>query len=248
MALEFQTDAGYGGDALGLIVLKTDQSMEPELRDIIAAAGRVLYHSRIAFETVVTAKTLARMAQDIPKTTALLPEVPFRVIGYGCTSGATVIGSARVAELVQSVYPGVAVTDPMAAVIAAARALGARRLGILTPYSKAVSATMTDHLAAQGFEVVSFATFEEENDNQVARICESSVLEGMKKVGAGGGAGGCDLVFASCTNLRSFSVIEAAEEALGIPVISSNSALAWHMLRLSGVRGDMVGPGRVFSC
>lgn len=243
MALEFQTDAGYGGDALGLIVLKTDQSMEPELRDIIAAAGRVLYHSRIAFATVVNAETLARMAQDIPKTTALLPEVPFRVIGYGCTSGATVIGSARVAELVQSVYPGVAVTDPMAAVIAAARALGARRLGILTPYSKAVSATMTDHLAAQGFEVVSFATFEEENDNQVARICESSVLEGMKKVGAGG----CDLVFASCTNLRSFSVIEAAEEALGIPVISSNSALAWHMLRLSGVRGDMAGPGRVFS-
>ncbi len=77
-------------------------------------------------------------------------------------------------------------------------------------------------------------------------FCESSVLEGMKKVGAGGG--GCDLVFASCTNLRSFSVIEAAEQALGIPVISSKSALAWHMLRLSGVRGDMVGPGRVFSC
>ena len=185
------------------------------MRDIIAAAGRVF----VPFADSVCHRGLMRKLwrgwrRIFPKRRGLLPEVPFRVIGYGCTSGATVIGSARVAELVQSVYPDVAVTDPMAAVIAAARALGARRLGILTPYSEAVSATMTDHLAAQGFEVVSFATFEEENDNQVARICESSVLEGMKKVGAGGGAGGCDLVFASCTNLRSFSVIEGGGRGL----------------------------------
>ena len=95
MALEFQTDAGYGGDALGLIVLKTDQSMEPELRDIIAAAGRVLYHSRIAFATVVNAETLARMAQDIPKTTGVIARgsVPcdrlwLHIWGYGYWLGA----------------------------------------------------------------------------------------------------------------------------------------------------------------
>jgi maleate isomerase len=61
------------------------------------------------------------------------------------------------------------------------------------------------------------------------------------------GTGECDAVFASCTNLRTFGVIESAEAALGKPVISSNSAFAWHLHKLAGITGPIAGPGQLFS-
>ncbi|MEK6205141.1 MAG: hypothetical protein N2B02_05855 [Amylibacter sp.] len=42
-------------------------------------------------------------------------------------------------------------------------------------------------------------------------------------------------------------MIETAEMALGKPVLSSNSAFAWHLHRLAGVTGPLTGPGQLFS-
>jgi len=42
-------------------------------------------------------------------------------------------------------------------------------------------------------------------------------------------------------------VIEQAEAELGLPVVSSNQALLWHMLGLAGVaQPSGWGPGRLF--
>ncbi len=245
MKLPYSSDGGYGaGSALGVIVLSTDETLEPELRQITANSKASLYHTRIPFDPVVTPQTLARMEDELPASLSLLPKhTEFGAIGYGCTSGATVIGSNRIAEIVQQKFPGVSVTDPIAAVIAACRALGVERLGMLTPYRADVSAAMRNLLENNGIAITCFGSFEEEKDHKVARISEQSTLEGLLQVGAGD----CDAVFASCTNLRSFGVIEKAEAKLGKPVISSNSAFAWHLHRLAGVPGPLVGPGRLFS-
>ena len=58
---------------------------------------------------------------------------------------------------------------------------------------------------------------------------------------------GVEAVFASCTNLRSLGVVDAAEAALGKPVVTSNQAMFWHMLRLAGAEARGWGPGRLFS-
>ena len=60
---------------------------------------------------------------------------------------------------------------------------------------------------------------------------------------------GVEAVFASCTNLRSMAIIDAGETMLGRPVISSNQALFWRMLRLAGAgaRAAGWGPGRLFA-
>jgi maleate isomerase len=42
-------------------------------------------------------------------------------------------------------------------------------------------------------------------------------------------------------------VIEALEQDLGKPVISSNSAMMWHALRLAGVRQPVTGYGRLLT-
>lgn len=239
--LNFTSDEGYAGQgATGLIVLDTDETIEPELGPLFQKVTN-LYHSRIPFDAVVSPEALGAMAEHLPNASRLLSkDIKFDVIGYGCTSASTVIGSEKVAELVQTAHPEAKVTDPLRSVVAAAQALNAKKIGFLTPYRADVSKAMWARLEEFGFEISSFASFDEEEDHKVALISEASVLDGMKHV-----AEGADVVFSACTNLRSFNVIEPAEEACGIPVLSSNAALAWHMSHLAGQKVE--GPGQLFS-
>ncbi|MFC6689316.1 maleate cis-trans isomerase family protein [Jhaorihella thermophila] len=244
MKLPFDTDAGIGTRAtLGVIVLETDETLEPEFARMMALDGVALYHSRIPMAPEVRPDTLARMEADLPAAARLLPSAPaFDVIGYGCTSAATVIGSDAVARAIQEVFSRVRVTDPLAAIIAAGQALGVRRLGFLTPYVPQVSAQMRDRLADAGFEIADFGSFEEGDDRVVARIAPASIDRGARQVAAG-----AEAVVIACTNLRCLPVIPRIEAATGVPVIASNLALGWHMLRLAGVGDCLPQFGRLFA-
>ncbi len=247
MTLSYETDGGSGALArLGLILLQVDETLENEARQVLGP-GVACYHSRVASRSEVTPEALTEMEADLPRAAALLPRAAkLDAIGYACTSGATVIGTEVVAAIVRKVHPQSAVTDPVTAAIAALRALGAMRIGFLTPYVPAVSSAIRTLLERSGFEIAGFASYEQKEEMTVARIRETSTLSAILELGATD----CDAVFASCTNLRTFSIIDDAETVLGKPVISSNQALLWHMLRLAGVNADSEegrrGPGALF--
>lgn len=224
-----KTEYHRPGSALGLIVLQSDETLEDELRrwlpDDVA-----LFHTRVPNSTTVTSETLAEMEAEIPRAASLLPlHAGIGTVAYACTSGATVIGEAAVEAAVQRAMPGVAVTNPLTAVKARLRSYGASRVGLLTPYLPEVSQAIIANLEADGFEITSSGSFFEMEDPNVARISPESVIEAMVEVGSGGEV---DAVFASCTSLRTFGVLDEVERRLGKPATSSNSALLWHMLEL----------------
>ncbi len=245
MKLEYEVDDGIGSRAkLGVIVLETDETLEPEFSRMTDLDGVALYHSRIAMETDINSKTLARMEQDIPAAAGLLPTRDLDVIGYGCTSGATVIGPKAVARAVQSVCPDALVTNPLSAIIAAGRSLKAARLAFVTPYVAQVSQQMREELERAGFEIAAFGSFEQSDDRVVARITPQAILHAALSVAA---QAPCDAIVISCTNLHCLSVIPEIEAQSGLPTISSNQALAWHMLRLAKVNDKRPSFGRLFT-
>lgn len=154
-----------------MIVLETDETREHEFARIMRLAGVALYHSRIPMVAEIRPDTLACMEQDLPVSARLLPpSLDFDVIGFGCTSASTVIGSENVVRAMQTVFPNARASDPLAAIIAACRQLGARRLGFVTPYIPEVSAAMRGKLEQAGYEIAGFGSFEEGNDRIVARL------------------------------------------------------------------------------
>ncbi|NIZ60686.1 Asp/Glu racemase [Sedimentitalea sp. CY04] len=245
MKLDFETDKGIGTRAtLGTIVLSTDETLEPEFAQMTALDGVALYHSRIPMVTEIRADTLQQMERDLPASARLLPSsLDFDVIGYGCTSAATVIGQAGVARAINSIFPQAKVTDPLTAIIAAANALGAKRLGFITPYIPDVSLRMRNKLEGAGFEIVAFGSFEESDDRVVARITPTSISAAIDQVTKNSD---CDAVVAACTNLRCLGVINEVEQKTGTPVITSNQALSWHMLRLADITEPQRGFGKLF--
>ena len=241
--MDYTLNQGAGcGVRLGLIVLQTDETLEFEARQVLAGRDAALFHTRIPNAHDVTPETLAAMADEMPKVAALLPE-GLDVVGYGCTSGATVIGSDAVAGLVTRAHPKAAVTDPIRAVVAALHALNASKIAMVTPYVPSVTAPMRALLGKSGIEVVSEISFGEGNDWRVARIDPASTRAAML---AAAEAAGAEAIFASCTNLQTFSIIDGVEAETGLPVVTSNQALLWHLLQVSGVDAREWGPGRLF--
>ncbi len=244
--LDFAVDGGLGSRArIGLIVLQTDQTIEHEFATIFGHDDQVaLYKARIPNAMDVSPETLRQMEMDLPRTASLLPAAfDFDVIGYACTSGATMIGEDRVDELIRDVHPGAKTSNPLSACKAAFGALGIRRLALVTPYAVDVTLEMQANLREAGFEINAVATFNQSDDFTVARITSDSILSAILQIGA---RDDCDGVFVSCTSLRALAVIAKAEAELGKPVISSNQALAWHLMRLAGLSNAPQGLGEIF--
>lgn len=245
--LNFATDAGAGARArIGLLVLESDQTMEWEMRQMASLPGVAFYHARLANAAKVTPDTLAQMALELPKAAALLPDyLGLKAIGYGCTSGSTIIGEARVCDIIHNVHPGVPATNPLTAAKAALHVLGVKRLGLVTPYRPDVTQAMQDRFEDAGITIAQVGSFFEDDDKVVGRIAPQTLLEAALSVGASDAVDG---VFISCTSLRAAGIIEQAETALGKPVTASNHALAWHLLRLAGIADAVAGFGALFAC
>lgn len=235
---------GPAPPALGLVVLQSDESVEDDMRRIMPPEASLLV-SRVPSGAEVTAETLGAMEGHLTGAAALFPHgKQFAVMGYGCTSGAAQIGPAQVAARLRAGAEVAQVTDPVTALIAACGALGLRRLGMVSPYVAPVSARLRTVLAAAGIETPLFQSFDVPEESRVVRITPDSLRDAAHAVAA---RGGIDALFLSCTNLRTLDVIAPLEASLGMPVLSSNLVLGWHMARLAGMTAAKGAPGRLVS-
>ena len=243
---DFSTDPDLNVRArIGLLVLASDQTLERELRQLTDAVGVDLYHARLPNETVVNPDTLAKTEAELPIAASLLPKyLGLSAIGYGCTSGATIIGEDRVEAILKQSHPDIPSSNPLTAAKAALKLLGVQRLGLLTPYTPEVTESMQLRFGEAGIAITVVGSFYEESDIVVGQIDPQSILKAAIALGK---SDLCDGIFISCTSLRAAGIIEEAEFELGKPVIASNHALAWHLLRLAGIDNKLAGFGRLFS-
>lgn len=228
---------------LGLIVLQVDETIEQDFRRLLPDPDLALYISRIPSGADLTRDSIARMETDLPTATSLLPAAAeFGAVGYACTSGTTLIGAERVADLVRAACRTRAVCNPLSAALGACEALGVRRLGIVSPYTADIADPVRAAFEAAGVAVPRTVSFGEEVEANVARIAPGDIMAAAQSVGDG-----VEAVFLSCTNLRTLDVIAPLEEALRVPVLSSNQVLAWSMARAAGVLDRVSGPGALFA-
>ncbi|MDG1496837.1 MAG: Asp/Glu racemase [Amylibacter sp.] len=215
--------------SMGLVVLQADQRIELDARQQFDPKVN-LHISRIPSAETVSTDTLKQMEKDLPIAVSLLPNaVDFDVVGYGCTSGTSVIGAENIAKIVKDRCKTKHVTEPVSALIAACRHLGIERIGFLSPYVEAVSTGLRETLFLSGVETPIFGSFNEEIEERVVKISTVSISDAAVELGRQD----VDAIFLSCTNLNTLPVIKSIEEKIRKPVLSSNQVLAWHMSQLS---------------
>lgn len=216
---------------IGLIILATDHTTEPDFSRMVAGEGIGVYVARIPYANPVTPENLRKMQPALSEAAGLiLPGEELDAVMYSCTSASVVIGDAEIEAAIHQVKPGVPVVTPPLAGVRGLQRLGAKRISILTPYTAETSRPMADYFAGHGFGIESCTCLGLDDDRDMARISHASLIEAAKEATAKS----AEALFVSCTALRSAGVAAQIEAKIGRPVVTSNLATAWACLRICG--------------
>lgn len=229
---------------VGFLALSTDFTAERDFALLNPSHELAFYVNRVPFANPTTRENLLAMQPHLTAGAELiLPDVALDACGYGCTSASAAIGDAAVREAIQAAKPGVPVVTPTSGALAAFKALDVCRISLLTPYIAPVSDDLGNYFQSLGLDILNAACFGVADDRQIAQIQPQAIIEAAQQICAPG----AQALFLSCTALRAVEVVAALEEKLGIPVVTSNQALFWNLMRAAGCDLRVLGYGRLLA-
>jgi len=228
---------------IGMITLASGLTAELEMNEILPKDA-LLLPTRIMNKDEISMGNLAEMQTDMTRGAAtILPEEHLDVMIYCCTSGTIAMGEETVTACIRAVKPGIAVTNPFTATVAAFRALNLKHVAMLAPYTVEVTTAMREHLEGKGLEIVRTGTFGLALDSEICQVAQDAIYTHAVAMDCAE----AEALFVSCTGLRVVGLIDAIEREIGKPVVTSNQALAWHALQLAGYRDPVPGFGALMA-
>ena len=228
---------------LGLIVPSSNTTMEMELHDYLPE-GVSLHTTRIPLKNV-TEEELVKMNTLAVEGAKLLRDAGVELILYGCTSGSLIGGKDYEKKLEMEIEEEVTVPviSTSTAVIEALKMLDAREIIVITPYTDEINVREKEFLEANDFTVLDIRGLGIEDNQDIGKLEPYSAY----RLAKASFMDEAEAIFISCTNWRTFEIIEALENDLGVPVVTSNQASLWLALREMDVMERIPGLGRLFT-
>jgi len=228
---------------LGLLIPSSNTTMEQEFNKMRPKNASV-HTARMRLREVAVSELL-EMEREIELEASKLTDARVDIIGFGCTTGSLVKGLGHDKEVVSRIekatkIPSVATAG---AVVEALKALKLFKVSVATPYSDQVNALEKRFLEQNGFKIVKMNGLGIIDNTEIGRQSQKAVYNLVKEVETEEAEG----IFVSCTNLPTINVLEKLEKELEKPVVSSNTATMWAMLRRIGYKKKIRGYGRLLN-
>jgi arylmalonate decarboxylase len=230
---------------LGLIFPPTGRGLPEE--------GLAMYGERLRF--VVNGLGVERMTPEgfdavlarIPAAAEQLAAAGADAIELTGTSLTFYKGEAFNQQLreIVSKASGLPATTMSNGVIDALKAVGARRVAVVTAYNDEVNARLRAFLLEHGLEPVVVTGLGIEAMADVERVTQDDLIEWGVRVRES--APTADSLLVSCGGFRTLEIIAPLEARVGVPVISSMPHGLWAGARLVGLSGAAPGYGRLLS-
>lgn len=222
----------YGWRAkLGLVLPSNNTVAEPELASH-APPGVSVHGTKVLARALEARARVASLCAGLPEAHAALVDSRVQAIVYGCMKSCLVKGPAWEAEVGRELgSEAVPFGTAGATLRAALRALGARRVSIFSPYGDDVAELVPDYFAAAGYEVAANVNRSGLADPyMVVSTHPEDLFRGIV------GLPPADALCILATDLPTFQILDALEQTWGGPVVTSNLAMLWWLLRAAGVR------------
>ncbi len=212
---------------IGLVVPANNSVIEPEFWSALPP-GVALFATRILARGDLTPEAVRRMEGEMDRAVAELAATGVDVILLAdmVTSFIMEPGWNRHRTAEVTAATGTPCASAWSAMADALAALGVRRIALGTP-------------AAEGLELAGHATLDILAMREVPEVRPDRLADFVH------GLPRAEAVVLLATDLPSFASIAALEAALGVPVITSNSALLWRALRLAGNATRIPALGRL---
>lgn len=232
---------------LGFLIPAGTPTVEVELPGILPAGVSAHYARMVGHGADGTLKGLAgRIATQIEhldETATLLASCKPNVMVLAHTATCYYLGRQREEEACARISgsTGVPFITVLRSVVRALERLGVRRIALGTPYDEELTLRSKAGLESYGFEVVSFDWLK-----NVRSVFEEPPARAYG-IGRAVDRPEADAVFLSGVGMATLGVLQALEDDLGKPVISSTGSMVWNALRTAGIRDRVPGYGRLFS-
>lgn len=235
-----------GRARFGILVPFTNTNLEPDMA-LMRPDGVSLHFARLGGydrDEIPDETQMAGLgATDLDEPLHLLAGVKPDVILYGCTSATLTHGPEFDRALAARIQrtSGAHTVTAAGALAHTLKELGVRRIGFASPYVAAINDTAVAFLArACGVETVKRAEVDAPLDNYgQGAMTPQSVIQLAQKADTPE----AEALVLSCTDMRSVEVIESLENQLRKPVVSSNQAMVYRAMQLTGMEEPIAGFG-----
>lgn len=241
---------------IGQIVPSSNTTMETEIPAILRAreaveAERFTFHSSRMRMQHVTKEELAKMDSDSDRCALELADARVDVLGYACLVAIMSMGlgyhkksEERLhGRTVEAGGPAPVVTSA-GALVDGLKAIGAKKVAILTPYMKPLTQLVIDYIEHEGIEVLDSISLEVSNNLEVGLLNPLAPVEHTKKLNT---ANVDAIVASACVQMPSLASIQQIEDRAGMPVLSSSVATTYMMLKKLGLKTYAPGFGSLLS-
>lgn len=230
---------------VGLIVPSSNVTMETEIPAMLRAREeiapeRFTFHSARMRMQQVTAEELAKMDADSERAAAELADARVDVMGYACLVAIMSQGHGfhRTSEekltkvaLAETGAP-LPVVSSAGALVQALDHLGARKVAVLTPYMKELTATVCSYIENEDIEVVDSYSREEPDNLKVGELDQDELIRLAGEIDL---TDADALVISACVQMPSLRALGEVQQKLSIPVVSAAAATVWKMLTELGL-------------
>jgi maleate isomerase len=241
---------------IGQIVPSSNTTMETEIPAMLRgregiAPERFSFHSSRMRMKHVTRDELAKMDADSDRCALELSDARVDVLGYACLVAIMSMGRGYHRESERRLHgrtvdngnPAPVVTSA-GALIQGLAALGAKKVAVLTPYMKPLTAMVVDYIEHEGFEVLDALSLEISDNLQVGAQDPRAPIEISKRLNTAN----CDaVVLSACVQMPSLPSIQPVEDRIGLPVVSAAVCTTHQMLKTLGLPTMVPNAGALLS-
>lgn len=222
---------------VGIGTPQANTTVEPEMA-ILLGPGVAMYTTRLTCHSGDSRERIIRYFETLPERLRDFDMLPLDIFGFACTGSSYLVGAKREARLVGELEAarGHKIVTAAAAIVAALRALGARRIALVSPYPAWLMEASIAYWQEAGLDIVSTATVALKSSDTRA-IYDLGSDDAVAAVGRLDSTA-ADAVLIAGTGLPTLRRLDEIETLTGRPTLSSNLCLAWAMLRELGQLTD----------
>ncbi len=192
-----------------------------------------------------TPEGLIYLSDQVEEAAKKFKDLRHDVVLFGCTSGSCIKGYGFDKECIARIerasgWPGLTTST---AVLEAFQALGLSKTVVMTPYPDATNEAEKKFLEDNGIAVTGITGVGFNDEYLYSDADKRFLYKNAKRISCEG----AEVFFLSCMGLATMEIIEALEEDLGMPVITSHQASLWACLRHAGIHDSLPGLGKLFT-
>jgi len=232
----------YGWRArLGILTPSLNTVTEPEFK-LMTPEGVSCHYQKFAF-TGGGLEGLKRLEKLVPDASELISHCQPAAVTMCCTGGSFAGGHGYDQIIINKMKErngNLPTTTTSTSVIDALRKLKVNKISMAVPYLEEIAQVEKKFFEDYGIQVVKMKWLGKDGF-EISEIPYETVYNLAKEVDKPES----EAIFISCVTLHTIKIIEVLEHDLRKPIITSNQATMWNLLKLAGVNEKIEGYGQL---